>query len=77
MSDFERPEWRYVLGFGLIILLVFGVIIAYDDVVVRLDKEEFCENRTGTELYPICERNSHKACHDTINLTIFIDCDDY
>lgn len=77
MSDYDRPPWKYVLGFGLLILLVFGAIIAYDAVVVRLDKEEFCVNVTGTVLYPICERNEHRLCHDKTNASMFLNCDDY
>lgn len=74
MAEYERPSWGKVALVGATFLLVILVVIGVDGVLTDLDEKEFCENRSGTVKYPMCERNEHKLCHGKSNATMFIDC---
>lgn len=74
MTEYERPSWRKVALVGVAFLLVILIVISRDAILTDMDEEEFCENRTGMQKYPVCERNEHKSCHGKIDVTVFLDC---
>lgn len=76
MTRYEKPSWRSAVLVGALFLVLILVLIVVDDYRVDRDKDLFCENLTGTQMYPVCERNSFKMCHGKSDATIFLDCGD-
>ena len=75
MVVFERPSWGSVVLVGLAFLLVIVLVVGVGSYVRERDVRDFCVNRSGLVVYPVCERGVFGFCGEGSNLSVLVDCD--